>query len=221
MCVSVDYRLSRRATWPDHIVDVKTALAWVRAPRRRHGGDPDFVAITGGSSGGHLAALAALTPDDAEYRPRWGRGAVRLRPASRSTACTTSTTPSGQRAPGEMRLIERFVVEGTVRSISPRPTPHAAPLAHVNEHAPPFLVVQGTSDNLIFPAESRAFVDRLRETSRSARRLRRDPREPNTPSMRCRRSGPPTSSPGVERFLVHVHATHQAAALAAGPTNPP
>ncbi len=31
--------------------------------------DPGFVAITGGSAGGHLAALAALTPDDPEYQP--------------------------------------------------------------------------------------------------------------------------------------------------------
>ena len=29
VCVSVTYRLSPRATWPDHIVDVMRALAWV------------------------------------------------------------------------------------------------------------------------------------------------------------------------------------------------
>ena len=34
-----------------------------------YGGDPDFIAITGGSAGGHLAALAALTPNDPEYQP--------------------------------------------------------------------------------------------------------------------------------------------------------
>ena len=33
VCVSVDYRLSPRATWPDHIVDVKTARVGTRPGR--------------------------------------------------------------------------------------------------------------------------------------------------------------------------------------------
>ena len=56
-------------TWPDHIVDVKRALAWIKEHIAEYGGDPDFVAITGGSAGGHLCALAALTPDDPQYQP--------------------------------------------------------------------------------------------------------------------------------------------------------
>ena len=46
--VSINYRLSPRATWPDHIVDVKRAIAWVKTHIADYGGDPDFVAITGG-----------------------------------------------------------------------------------------------------------------------------------------------------------------------------
>ena len=63
VCVSIDYRVSPVHTWPDHIVDVKRALAWVKEHIAEYGGDPDFVAITGGSAGGHLSALAALTPE--------------------------------------------------------------------------------------------------------------------------------------------------------------
>ena len=69
ICVSIDYRVSPRNTWPDHIVDVKRALAWIKEHIAEYGGDPDFVAITGGSAGGHLCALAALTPDDPQYQP--------------------------------------------------------------------------------------------------------------------------------------------------------
>ena len=61
ICVSMAYRVSPRNTWPAHIVDVKRALAWVKENIADYGGDPDFVAITGGSAGGHLTALAALT----------------------------------------------------------------------------------------------------------------------------------------------------------------
>ena len=69
VCVAVNYRLSPKATWPDHIVDVKRALAWVKEHIAEHGGDPDFVAITGGSAGGHLSSLAALTPNVAAFQP--------------------------------------------------------------------------------------------------------------------------------------------------------
>ena len=69
VCVTANYRLSPRATWPDQIVDVKRALAWTKANIANHGGDPGFVVITGGSAGGHLCALAALTVNVSEFQP--------------------------------------------------------------------------------------------------------------------------------------------------------
>ncbi|ORB09751.1 esterase, partial [Mycolicibacterium moriokaense] len=46
VCLSIDYRVSPKNTWPDHIVDVKRALAWIKENIADYGGDPDFVAIT-------------------------------------------------------------------------------------------------------------------------------------------------------------------------------
>ena len=69
VCVAINYRLSPKATWPDHIVDCKRALAWVRDHIAEYGGDPSFIAVSGGSAGGHLSALVALTPDDPEWQP--------------------------------------------------------------------------------------------------------------------------------------------------------
>ena len=69
VCVAANYRLSPRATWPDHLVDVKKALAWTKATIAQYGGDPDFVVITGGSAGGHLSSLAALTPHVSDFQP--------------------------------------------------------------------------------------------------------------------------------------------------------
>ncbi|HKH25330.1 MAG TPA: alpha/beta hydrolase, partial [Acidimicrobiales bacterium] len=51
VCVTINYRLSPRSTWPDHIVDAKRAIAWTKANIVEHGGDPSFLAITGGSAG--------------------------------------------------------------------------------------------------------------------------------------------------------------------------
>ena len=67
--VTINYRLSPRATWPDHIVDCKRALVWVREHIAEYGGDPGFIAVSGGSAGGHLCALLALTPGDHDFQP--------------------------------------------------------------------------------------------------------------------------------------------------------
>src|SRR4029079_14271863 len=66
---NIDYRLSPRATFPDHVVDVKRAIAWVRAHADEWGVDPSFIAVAGASAVAHLASLAALTPNHAEWQP--------------------------------------------------------------------------------------------------------------------------------------------------------
>jgi acetyl esterase/lipase len=64
ICVTANYRLSPKATFPDHLIDIKRALVWVRENIADYGGDPGFVAATGGSAGGHLSSLLALTAGD-------------------------------------------------------------------------------------------------------------------------------------------------------------
>ena len=48
---------------------MKRAIAWIREHVAEYGGDPDFIVVTGGSAGGHLRALAALTANEPEYQP--------------------------------------------------------------------------------------------------------------------------------------------------------
>src|SRR5262249_61261440 len=49
VCVSADYRLSPRATFPEPLIDLKHALRWIREQGPAYGVDPDFVVVTGGS----------------------------------------------------------------------------------------------------------------------------------------------------------------------------
>ena len=68
-CVAINYRLSPKAKFPDHMVDVKRAIHWMRTTGQEYGIDPEFIAVTGGSAGGHLSALTALTPNKKEFQP--------------------------------------------------------------------------------------------------------------------------------------------------------
>ena len=47
VAVAINYPLSPRARWPEHLVAVKRAMAWIRANIAQYGGDPSFIAVTG------------------------------------------------------------------------------------------------------------------------------------------------------------------------------
>ena len=45
VCVAINYRLSPKAAFPAHIVDVKKAIAWIREHIGEYGGNPDFIVV--------------------------------------------------------------------------------------------------------------------------------------------------------------------------------
>ena len=85
---------------PDHLVDVKLALRWIREHVAEYGGDPGFVAITGGSAGRPPRRRSPRSPPTI---PRTSRGSKTSTPrwlrASPSTAPTTSPAASAAAAP--------------------------------------------------------------------------------------------------------------------------
>jgi acetyl esterase/lipase len=49
--------------------DVHRAVAWIKAQALRYGVDPERVVLMGGSSGAHIALLAAYAPDHPRFKP--------------------------------------------------------------------------------------------------------------------------------------------------------
>lgn len=163
VCVSIGYRLSPAATFPDHLIDVKRAIAWVRQNVHEWGGDPSFIALTGGSAGGHLAALAALTPNDPVYQPGFEDQDTAVQ------ACVPLYGIHDLLDRNRLRYPWPFI-ESIVMKVSPAEDPHAwdqaSPLTRVSESAPPFFVLHGSHDFLVPPQESRQFVAALRPVSK-------------------------------------------------------
>jgi acetyl esterase/lipase len=165
ICVAINYRHSPRNTWPDHIIDVKRALAWVKAHITEYGGDPDFIAITGGSAGGHLSSLAALTPNNPQFQPGFEDADTRVQAAVPFYGVYDFTRFEDAMHPMMLPLLERLVVK----------QPHltnlqsyiaASPVNHVSTDAPPFFVLHGRNDSLVPVEQARGFVARLRQVSR-------------------------------------------------------
>ena len=59
----------RPARVPDQVVDAKRVIAWLRSEGRAHGADPSVVLVVGGSAGGHVAMMCALTGNDPRFQP--------------------------------------------------------------------------------------------------------------------------------------------------------
>lgn len=164
--VNADYRLSPFATFPDHLVDVKRAVAWIRQHVEGIGADGRFVAIAGGSAGGHLAALAALTPNDPRYQPMDGRDTAVQAAVSYYGIYDLLDRGRAHESPHFRRMLQRWVLKSSPEE-DPDGWEAASPLTQVNDSAPPFLLVHGAADTLAPVATARAFADRLRERSLS------------------------------------------------------
>lgn len=171
VCVSVEYRLSPWATWPDHIVDVKRAIAWARNKAPTWGADPARIVVSGNSAGGHLAALAALTPGRAELEP--GLGGLDTRVAALvgwygvyDLLDRAKAWPHG----ALRRLWELLVMKQRVDEARER-FELASPITHVGADSPPTLLVHGTLDTLVPIGSARAMHDRFEELAPGRCRL--------------------------------------------------
>jgi acetyl esterase/lipase len=167
VCVAINYRLSPRDAFPAHLVDVKQAIAWVREHGASYGADPSFLALTGGSAGGHLAALAALTPNDPEYQPGFEHVDTSVQAAAPHYGVYDFAGMIGTKRSEQMRdlfLGPRVLFKDPRAELTE--FEKASPLAQVNADAPPFLVIHGSTDSLVEVAQAHAFVDALRGVSR-------------------------------------------------------
>jgi acetyl esterase/lipase len=165
VCVSANYPLAPRSRWPEHVVALKRAVAWIREHGAEYGADPSFIAVTGGSAGGHLAALLALSPGDPAFQPGFEDADTSIQACVPHYGAYDFAAQTGTRAAKD-RL--RWVAK---RVVGKDPVRHpdiyraASPLARVNAAAPPFFVIHGHDDSLIPVPEARAFVDALRAVS--------------------------------------------------------
>ena len=209
VCVSLNYRLGPRSTWPDMIVDVKRAVAWVKEHIAEYGGDPGFVAITGGSAGGHLTALHALTAPDRRWQPGFEDVDTSVVAAVPFYGVYDWTDP---RDAGLIRLVERRVIKRTLGE-APEIFREASPRHAIRPDAPPFFVLHGTNDSLVSVRGARRFVGELRATSTSPVAYAELPGAQHAFEIFGSRRAH-ASAEAVERFLGTVYAAHAPAGAA-------
>lgn len=142
VCVSATYRLRPAAGFPDHLVDAKQAIAWVRRHGHEYGADPASLVVAGSSAGAHLASLAALTPNNPILQPGF------------EDADTTVDA-----------AICLYGYYGRYYGRGADERPPSTPLAYDASQAPPFFVAHGDRDTYVPVNGARMLVEHLREAS--------------------------------------------------------
>jgi acetyl esterase/lipase len=162
IALSVSYPLVPEATFPDQLIALKRALAWVRSEAEMLAGDPARVFLTGGSAGAHLAALTALTANRREYQPGFEHVDTAVQGAVTFYGIYDFLNRSGTRDPWP--IIPLGVMKALPQE-DPAAYRAASPLDQVHAGAPPFFVLHGSHDSLVGAGESRQFVAALRAVS--------------------------------------------------------
>ena len=207
VCVPINYRLSPRATWPDHIVDVKRAIAWVKANIADYGGDPGFVAITGGSAGGHLSSFAAMSANAPEFQPGFEDADTSVQAAVPFYGVYDLTDWDGHGGPPQtIKFVERMLLKSPLRTDADR-WRRASPINWVSEEAPPTMLIHGTNDSLVPVEGARRMAETLRQVSHQPVVYAELPHAQHAfeiyASLRTRHT-----VRAVERFLAYVRATY-------------
>ena len=151
IAITADYRVKSRqgVQVVECVKDAKAAIAWVRENAERLGIDPDKIAASGGSAGGHLAAsTGTISGIGSDERPN---AMILFNPA-----CTLAAIANWQPGAKAKLSVERLGVEAQVIS----------PAHHIGPHTPPTLILHGKKDTTVPYASVVAFESAMKKADR-------------------------------------------------------
>ncbi|MDP1561776.1 MAG: alpha/beta hydrolase [Pirellulaceae bacterium] len=152
IAITADYRVKSRhgVKVVECVKDAKAAIAWVRENAERLGIDPEKIAASGGSAGGHLAACTGtISGLGSDERPN---AMILFNPA-----CTLAPIANWRPTGAKTELsVERLGVNADVIS----------PAHHVGPHTPPTLILHGKKDTTVPYASVVAFESVMKQEDR-------------------------------------------------------
>jgi acetyl esterase/lipase len=151
---SVEYRLAAEAPFPAALQDVRAALRFLRTHAQKYRIDGAKVAVWGGSAGGHLAALAALSCGDRTLDPP---GAAASAPGSECVQGAVIWYGVFDYAPVAARATDANARTflGCQGPCSADIVRRASPVSYISRGDPPFLLIHGEADRVVEVGQSR------------------------------------------------------------------
>lgn len=172
--VMVYYRSSAQGHWPDQLVDVKTAIRFLRAHAEQYLLDPEHMGIMGRSAGGHISAMAGMNLDgyDTEewegYSSRVQAVVDMFGPVNTYALLEHEKRNMAQDPDYRWKTLEEThggaLIGGDPATLMERAKASSAPyLMDRMDDPAPLLILHGDSDWLVPPQISEEYYDALVE----------------------------------------------------------
>ncbi len=173
---SIEYRVAPEVTFPQPLIDVKSAVRFLRANAKRFGIDPDKIAIMGNSAGGYLSAMTGVTNGLKEFDVGENLGFSSdvkavidifglsdLNKVGQGYAEELENEHYSPSAPEALWLNGMATNSRTSGSVLDYPdrAAKANPINYISSKTPPFLIMVGDADTRVSPIESKLMHEAL------------------------------------------------------------
>jgi acetyl esterase/lipase len=161
LVVAIDLTLAPEAPYPACVQDANYGVRWLKSHASAWKGNGSKVGIYGSSSGGHVAELLAMRPNDPRYNaiPLEGSGNA----AVAYVAMRSPVSNPVARFENAQRLKRDAMMKNTTTFFAPWDTIHESnPQEILERHEkvslPPLLVMQGALDDNVLPSIQEKFA---------------------------------------------------------------
>ncbi len=156
---TIQYRFVNKVKMPGPILDVKSAVIWLKKHAVEYYIDKDKIAVIGGSAGAHLAMMIGYSSDEPDFKN------------DKDTTLFSSRVQAVVELYGPTDLTTEYAREhpyikiGFSKSYSEAPEmfANASPISYITKDDPPTLIFQGTIDELVPIIQADMLNEKLKE----------------------------------------------------------
>lgn len=164
--------------FPALVIDAKSAVRYLRAHAREFGIDPNRIGVMGDSAGGYVSQMAAVTNGEKEFdqgdfldQSSDVQAAVTIYGISNLLNIGEGYPQAIQDVHASPAVTEALLIHGPAFATfagssilsDPKKALEASSLGHIKTNMPPFLIMHGSEDKLVSPAQSEQLYQALSE----------------------------------------------------------
>ena len=182
---SINYRTVPNAVFPQPLEDVKSAIRFLKANARKFNVDAEKIFVIGDSAGGYLAAFAAVTNGAKIFNVGENLNQSSEIAAAVDLYGISDLTQIAATFPAEIQNL--YNSAGSVTSLlvngvpafggvdggiltNPRAAAAANPINYITKNSAPMLLMHGTADNIVSPAQTDLLFQALKSIGVEAER---------------------------------------------------
>lgn len=182
---SINYRTAPNSNFPAPVEDVKSAIRFLKANAQKFAIDAEKVFVIGDSAGGYITAFAAVTNGDKIFNV-----GENLEQSSKITAAVdlygisdpariaenfpanvqAAYNKSGSMASLFINGVAGLTGRGGGISETPEAAARANPINYITKNSAPMLLMHGTADNIVSPAQTDLLFQALKNAGVDAER---------------------------------------------------